>query len=309
MQGLSTEATVRLGDPEAFVAHAVAIVANVRAHSPDARAVLFQTWARARTDPFYPYHFPTPLAMHEEVRTNYARAAAAIDAAFGPGTARVARVGDAVALLGFDPAYYNADRSHPGEAMTVLVGMTIYTALWQDPLGDVHPDFAGTPPVPRFFLAHGFKPSLWEEMRGYADLVADRGLRRWPGSGDELLLRSGGGGSVPLTPDARVEVRHGSRLVVEVASPTWRYAAAPAALFAEPLPAHPFPGVPELYVSARALPLAATAELGRGLRVTLPPGLLLPGRSLLLQAVALAPSRITGRALWTTTDGQEVRSR
>jgi len=302
MQGLSTEATARLGNPEAFSADAVGIVGNVRAHSPGARAVLFQTWARARTDPFYPYHFSTPLAMHDEVRANYQRAADAIAATWGAGTAEVARVGDVLALLAFDPVFYHPDRSHPGESMTLVAAMAIYSAIWHRPVSDVAPDFAGQGPVARFFVTHGFKPESWAEMRGYADLVGGRELRRFPGSGDDLLLRSGPGTS--LWARAHFEVNGGGSISLALTTPNGVYAAAPAALFADPHgTTQPF--WPELFLSRNAVPLARVASLRDGihLSLTMPS---LPG-TFLIQGVALAPSRATANPLFTTTDAHLLR--
>jgi hypothetical protein len=112
MQGLSLEPTHK-GDPLAFRAHALGILHNVRAHSPAARAVLFQTWARGPGHGLYPGGFPNPRAMHTEVAQSYQLARADIDPACGPDTARQARVGDAVALHGFPPRHYTPHRRIP----------------------------------------------------------------------------------------------------------------------------------------------------------------------------------------------------
>jgi len=86
LQGFSTEATQALGDPASFRANAVSIVGNVRAHSPSAQAVLYQTWARARGHGYYlgaNPAFPSPYDMHREVEANYSLAVQDINNAFG----------------------------------------------------------------------------------------------------------------------------------------------------------------------------------------------------------------------------------
>ena len=93
MQGFSLEATVALGNPPQFVANAVAILGNVKAHSPGARAVLYQTWARGPGHSVYPASFPEPMAMHRQIENGYREAEAAIRAAFGPGSVRRAAAG------------------------------------------------------------------------------------------------------------------------------------------------------------------------------------------------------------------------
>ena len=154
IQGSSTEST-HIGNPTAFRAAAVGIVTNVRAHSPNARAVLYQTWARAYGHSFYPSGFGNPMAMHDEVRASYRSAVAGINQAFGPGVARLAPVGDAIAALAFNPALYVADLSHPRQPITLVAAMTIYGALWQDTVCPLNPDFSLQTPIGRHFIEIG----------------------------------------------------------------------------------------------------------------------------------------------------------
>jgi hypothetical protein len=181
IQGLSVEATINQGDPAAFRANALGVVANVRAHSPAARAVLYQTWARGPGHPFYPAAFPNVWAMHTEVRDNYSLAARDIDQTYGPGTARVARAGTGVAMLGFDATYYHPDLSHPLRPMTLLAAMTIYSAIWESAVYTINTDFDGTGPLATYFRAAGYSRAQWSSMRGYADLAGAPTVRRYPG--------------------------------------------------------------------------------------------------------------------------------
>ncbi len=308
IQGHSLEATVNQGDPAAFRANAVGIVQNVRAHSPAARAVLYQTWARGPGHPLYPAAFPDPWTMHTEVRRNYQLAANDIDAAFGPGTAQIARVGDAVARLGFDPVYYNPDLSHPSKDVTLLAAMSIYARIYGGSVCSFVPDFTGQSALAVHFATYAFQPASWPAMRGYADLIADRGQRAFPGSDEDLLLRSG---DTPLVePCPRIEAPRGGTLHASLTTPVGRYGTSPAVLFLDAVPGGPPPLFPELHVApGSALVIGSTAALGTGLRLALPIPATLPRLSVLLQGVGLGPSANMVNPLFTTTDGQTITLR
>lgn len=301
IQGLSVEPTVNQGNPAAFRANAVGIVGNVRAHSPSARAILYQTWARGPGHAFYPAAFPEVWAMHTEVRDNYAAAASDIDQAFGPGTARVARAGNGVAMMGYNPAYYHPDLSHPGKPMTILAAMTIYAAIWQSSIYSIATDFSGNGLLATHFRNNLFDPADWTLVRGYADMVAERAIRRFPGSGEDLVTRC-----TSALPDASAIVRStmGSDMTFELRSPMSRYNGATGVLFVDVRPTGPTPGFPELWLGASAVPLAAGSLTG-GLRQTVRLPFL--SEPVLVQGLAIAASRATGHP-FTCTDGQELRT-
>lgn len=147
LQGQSLEATDALGDPQQFRGSAVDIVDNVRAHSPNADVVLYQTWARAESHFLYPGTFATPVVMHDQIRANYRLAAQDIDVAHGAGTATVAAVGDGVALLEFADGYYEGDLYHPAPAMTLLAGMSLFTSIYGQRVCELSPDFQSSSPL------------------------------------------------------------------------------------------------------------------------------------------------------------------
>jgi hypothetical protein len=307
LQGMSTEAT-RLGNPAAFRAAALTIVTNVRAHSPNARVVLYQTWARAYGATFYPNAFANPSAMHEEVRANYDAAAADIDRVFGAGTTKIARVGDAVAALAHNPSLYEADLSHPRHQITLLAGMTIYTALWQDQVSRLTPVITQQTPIGRHFIGNGFTLAMWQDMRCYADLVAERRLRRFAGSSEDLLLRTGTATSV--LPCAVHEVTAPATVAFEVITPNWVYQGSLAGLLLDLPPSGPPPLFPELWITpGTSIALATTASLANRLSLTVPIPVDLSGATLLLQGLALARSRRMANPLFTATDGIELRVR
>ncbi len=305
IQGMSTEAT-HLGNPTTFRAAALGIVQNVRAHSPAAKAVLYQTWARAYGHTFYPGAFANPMAMQNEVRVSYQLAVDDINQAFGPGTARLARVGEAMAALAFSPSLYVSDLSHPRQPITLVAGMTIYTALWQDALCGLNPEFTQQTPIGRHFIGNGFTAQMWNDMRGYADLVAERSLRRFPGSGDDLVLRAGTGTS--LLPCARIDVPVGGNLRLEEITPNWTYNNVTAGLVLDLVPVSPSPSFPELFVGhGRPVVLAITASLSNRLSLTVPIPMEVSGNSLIVQGIVLGPSTRTRNPLFCTSDGIEVR--
>lgn len=303
IQGLSVEATVNQGDPAAFRANALGIVANVRAHSPAARAVLYQTWARGPGHPFYPAAFPNIWAMHTEVRDNYSAAARDIDQANGPGTARVARAGTGVAMLGFDVTYYHPDLSHPLRPMTLLAAMTIYSAIWESAIYTINTDFDGSGPLATYFRTAGYTSGQWSLMRGYADMVAAVNVRRYAGSSEDLYSDC----EVTARDTAAVvSVQVGNQLTVGLTSPNGRYSNVAAALFLDLRPQGPSTLFPELWLTYRAVPVAV-GTLGTGLRRTIP--ITRQSEPMLLQGIALGPSTAWGGRPFTCADGQEIRIR
>ena len=311
MQGHSQEAT-RLRNPAQFRADAVGLVGNVKAHSPNARAVLFQTWARGPGHSFYPGSFSGPVEMHQEIQANYALAAADIDAAFGPGTAMRAPVGDAVALLAFDPSLYTADLSHPTPPTTLLASMAVFAALYGVRVCDMAPDFSGSSALVNRLAQYGMGTAEWQRYAGIGERVAPRWVRRYPGSSEDLLLRSGPWGAEQSCPSSALigPGRYGA----SVTSPNGLYGAAPAVLlatgFASGSQPAPLPGWAELvYAPGGTVVVSQGAALGGGLGLDFSVPRLAPGLTLVLQGVALAPSAARQNPWFTTTDGHELVTR
>ena len=172
MQGQSLEATQTAGNPGQFRSRAVAIANNVRNHSPLAKSVLYQTWARAAGHFVYPATFAAPMSMHNEIRDNYRLAAADIRAQFGTDTARLAAVGDGVAMLSWQPSYYAPDLTHPAATMTLLASMCIYSAIYEQRICDLAPDFGQGGLLVTWLTGIGLGDDDWHEMAAIADRVA-----------------------------------------------------------------------------------------------------------------------------------------
>lgn len=145
-------------------------------------------------------------------------------------------------------------------------------------------------------------------MRGFADLIAARSLRRFPGSDEDLLLRSGDANALDVCP--LLTARRGGTLRCQLTTPVGRYAAAAGVVFLDRMPQGPQPGFPELHFAPGAAVLVGGAPtIGQGLTVTIPVPATMAMVSVFLQAAALAPSANMANAYFTTTEGHEVRLR
>jgi len=311
IQGHSLNATPYFGfNVPQFRADAVTIAGNVRAHSPNAGAVLYQTWARAQGAMYYPSPWPDPMAMHNMVRGNYDLAVADINAAYGAGTARKAAVGDVMALLEWDPSWYHPDLSHPSPAMSMLAGMVIYTSIYGGRVCDIQVDWNN----PQSPLVAGLAPynigeSTWNLLAGLADRSAQPMNRRYPGSGDHLLLSSSIDGA-PLTACPVKQITSNSQIAVELRSVNGVYDTAQGWLCVDFFASGAAPGPnlnwPEFQVDPTRVALTPVAGLGSPYSVQVQLPFTLPGISLLVQGVALQGSSETGNAVFTTTDAHEL---
>ncbi|MGC6487858.1 MAG: hypothetical protein ACON4Z_09460 [Planctomycetota bacterium] len=308
MQGQSLEATNTLGNPQQFRSSAVAITANVLAHSPNAKAVLAQTWARGQGHHLYLGTFANALTMHGQIHDNYALAAQDIDAAFGAGTAQVARAGDGVALQEFTPAAYAPDLFHPGPRTTLLTSMCLFTSIYQQRICDIQANVTFGSPLWGWLNFIGLSAADWDAMAALADRCADPSLRPFPGSGDQLLLESGSPPG-PTNACGHVAIGAGDFLVLQLTSKNGVYDQVPAVLlataFVNGAPPSPFPTIPELHVDLANMFLLQSTPAPPATIFTVVP-FSLPGLSLLVQAVAFAPSAVTGNAGLTTTDGHVI---
>lgn len=131
LQGNSTESTAAFGNPAAFVANGKTIFNTIKASNPNARAILFETWARSpQFVEYYPIPFESPQVMQDEIRTNYRHIVNDLNIEHGAGTARFAPVGDAFAALGFPDAIYGNDFYHSNNRGELMIALTIYGTLY-----------------------------------------------------------------------------------------------------------------------------------------------------------------------------------
>jgi hypothetical protein len=310
MQGISTEATVALGDPVRFRNAAIQILGNVRAHSPAVTGVMYQTSVRAAGHAMYPTSFPNPLAMHNEVRDNYRNVIPALVAAHGPNAAVNAATGDCAAYFEFAPSIYFNDLHHPGYPLTLMASMCLFTSIYGRLVWDITPNFAQPSPLAVRLTQLGINLADWQRFAGIADLCADRSRRVFPGSGDDLLLDAAAQTST-LTALPRQPSTIGSNLQLRLRSQNGIFDQAPAFLLIDlfptgqpPAPSLLYPEIAIDFGGAGIAAQAATLTTPLTLGVTMP--FTLPGLSVLVQGLVLAPSAETGNLLLTTTDAIEL---
>ena len=143
MQNFSTAPTV-LGDLSQHRSDSVSLYQKVADRSPGVTPVLFETWARAPGHDFYDPPLPKfpggAAEMQQELREGYFFAAEDIDAAAGPGTARIAPVGDAWESLDWmigTNKLHSTDLYHAANPGTLLAALTIYGTIYQDDTVDI----------------------------------------------------------------------------------------------------------------------------------------------------------------------------
>jgi hypothetical protein len=132
IQEYSTEPT-HVGNPAAFRSNALTMFGLVRKHSPAARAVLFETWARGPGHSFYTGGSPAfpggPAQMQQELRDNYELARQDLVSAHGAGSTVVARVGDAWEAAGWANLHAD-DIYHANTRGTYLTGLVIFGTIY-----------------------------------------------------------------------------------------------------------------------------------------------------------------------------------
>jgi len=310
LQAGTLEATNNGGFTAAqFRSNAMAITANVRAHSAAARTVMFQTWASAWGDPNYPIGWASPMEMHNEIRGNYQVAKSDIEATFGVGSASNAAAGDGVALLQWNRAYYEPDGNHPSPRMILLAAMCIYTSIYGQTVCEIVPEFGAAGPLVVMLAGQAIGENEWNEMAGIADRCADPAVRVYPGSGDHLLLETGTG-SGPANACPHNQMTIGTNVAMQIRSLNGVYDNASCWMLVDVFPtgspAGPAPSYPEIQVSlGRMAILATAANLASPLSFAFQMPFSWPGTSVLVQGLAWQPSTASGSALFTTTDAHE----
>lgn len=109
----------------------------VRNHSPNVKAIGFETWARGPGHSFYTGGSPSfpggPSEMQQELRSGYALSTADVNALYGAGTSTVSPVGDGWENAGFPVNFYASDIYHAANRGTLLTSLMLYSTIYQDP--------------------------------------------------------------------------------------------------------------------------------------------------------------------------------
>lgn len=146
LQELSTRPTDNFGDPERFKADATWFHDRIKASSPDARVILYETWARHPNHGIYPNTFANPTEMQAQLRFHYNDAAdryipANASAAVEPPVV-VAPAGDTweAHLAEPDPVRLHGDDDyHAGRPGQYLNGLVIYSLIYDRAVAGLTP--------------------------------------------------------------------------------------------------------------------------------------------------------------------------
>jgi hypothetical protein len=121
----------KFGQPDLFIQYAFDLYEKVKDHSPKAKVILYETWARHPTKPgFYPQPFKDPSDFQAQLRKNYTAAAENINKKAGSLVAIMAPAGDAWEALGFPLELYAGDRYHAGNQGSLLNALVIYQVIY-----------------------------------------------------------------------------------------------------------------------------------------------------------------------------------
>ena len=180
LQDYSTRPT-HIGSLSGHRADFVSMYQTVAAHSPDVEVIGFETWARAPGHSIYAGTSPSfpggPAQMQGELRDGYALSTMDVNFLAGPGTSRVAPVGDAWESTGWNNLH-STDLYHANNRGTLLAALVIYGTIYQDDVSDI--DLTGV-------LASLNMPGPYGD---YLAGIADQYIVPEPTSG--VLLLAGG---------------------------------------------------------------------------------------------------------------------
>jgi hypothetical protein len=137
LQDYSTRAT-HAGSLEDHIKDVLAFRNRIVAVDPDAKIILYETWAYAKANPIFsatpsPKTFIDPAQMLGEVRKGYAESCARVKAAGA--TVAVAHVGTAFArCVAEHPeiGLYSNDQKHPSAEGSYLAALVIYDTIFGD---------------------------------------------------------------------------------------------------------------------------------------------------------------------------------
>jgi hypothetical protein len=170
LQGYSTESThlESANYVNEFSSDALALYQSVLDHSSGngagVKAIMYQTWARAPGNSFYPGNFANAAAMQAEIDASYAAAVTKINATEGSDSARLAPVGDGYAADGFSTSLYNTDLYHASKKGYYLAAMVLYRTMYNENVSDI--SYAT---ISSQISNIGLTSAEWTEITGIAD--------------------------------------------------------------------------------------------------------------------------------------------
>ena len=310
IQGYSTEPTVTRGDPQQFAANVLTIAQAVRAHSPNAVILLYQTYAYGAGHSYYPTWYADPAEMQADVRAGYELAFDTLEAALGPGSVRIMPVGDAYEAAGFDPVLYRPDQIHGDGIGRIFMSMVMYRTMYRAQIGRIPMQVSSQGSAfERRLAALGLTQADYE---GYA-AIADSVGHPYYGSAFDLVAAGRVNGS-QWSSRAVQEVAPGDTFEAWFQSPQGAYASSFSAVLLAPFntgASLPSIGIPELHVPlgvdtlvfAVASPGVGGSQWSLGIPASFPTGV-----SFLMQYANFDPAPCSGNS-FTTGDGIEGQIR
>lgn len=205
IQGQSTEAARQLfpGDYNSFVQSVPALASAVRGASPNARVVLYETFAYPTSAPtvssttgpiaLYPSVYSGPAAMQADLSASYDTALAAVRGRVPKGASEIAPVGQAFGRFnhaGLQSAANGGPDYHQNQWGATLAALTIYSTVYGDNVQDIpYAAVSGT------FAPLGVTAANWAALTQAADRAvgtenAAQNLRFLQGLYADLLGRS-----------------------------------------------------------------------------------------------------------------------
>ena len=135
LQDHSTQPT-HIGILSQHLSASLGLYQMVKAHSPDATAVMYETWARGYSHSFYSGGAPAfpggPAQMQQELRDGYHMSTDNINAVEGAGSARYAPAGDTWETLDWPVNFYGDVNYHAGNRGTLLNALALYATIYED---------------------------------------------------------------------------------------------------------------------------------------------------------------------------------
>lgn len=160
LQDYSTKST-HIGNAEEFFQNGGIFYQKAKEATPQAKIMLYQTWAREKTNPMYtgtssPKSFTNSAEMFSEIKASYAELQKRLEALDPGPQIALAPVGEAFALCAEkhpEISLYVKDKHHASEQGSYLAALVLYASLFQDnPVGATR-EFPGFT-VPADVAAH-----------------------------------------------------------------------------------------------------------------------------------------------------------
>lgn len=142
---------------------------DVRAAYPNARIVLYETWARPGPDPtpdVYPTPYASPAALQNETLAGYVTTLNALRTRFGTTSVDLAGAGEAFRNLGFASNLYVDAGGHASPRGALAAALALYGVIYDDNVSDIPAARAAA-----LLQSRGLGAADWAQATAAADLA------------------------------------------------------------------------------------------------------------------------------------------